>query len=636
VITEFPVPTVFNGLHEITKGSDGNLWSTDYAGQAIWRITTAGASTRFPVPTGSPYGITAGPDGNLWFTELFANQIGRITTAGVITEFPIPTSGSGPFGITAGPDGNLWFTTFVNNVDRITTAGVITEFPIPTTGSTLCTSGFPLGTCPEGITAGPDGNLWFVEAGGNNVGRITPAGVITEFPIPTVGSSPGGITAGPDGSLWFTEEAGNKIGKITLASGSGAALTVFPNRGTNSGPINVVLAQAPGTSTSVNLSGAQVKLSGAGLPNIPGTNIANPSMDILTATFDLTGAMPGPRDVVITPESGAPVTLNGAFTILPTPGCSYTVAPLNPSFPASGGIGEIVVTSNVNTAACNFHMLGSFPTNVDWIIPVAVPPIVIGGTGLPAEGLVYDVAVNSSPNSRNTTVSIFSQNVTISQAGTSTCSYNVSPTSKIFPASGGAFDINVFTSSGCAWSASSSLSWVHVTAGSSGSGNGVVRIMADPDTGGLRSGSITIAGKPFSVSQGADACGASDVSSQIAVGRGPILQDFIGGTYDETITLRNNGSTVVPSPVFLVLDGLPVTGSQCGTFLGQNQTCSVTPAPRLTFCQSPSGSDMVLFAPGGLTPGQAVTATLTFVPGPAGGAKPPVYTTRVFSGTPNK
>ena len=27
---------------------------------------------------------------------------------------------------------------------------------------------------PWGITAGPDGNLWFTEAGGGKIGRITP------------------------------------------------------------------------------------------------------------------------------------------------------------------------------------------------------------------------------------------------------------------------------------------------------------------------------------------------------------------------------------------------------------------------------------------------------------------------------
>ena len=92
-----------------------------------------------------------------------------------------------------------------NNIGRITTAGVITEFPISTAPS-----------FPGGITAGPDGNVWFAENYGNNIGRITTAGVITEFPVPTAASMPNRITAGPDGNLWFTEYNGNKIGKVWL------------------------------------------------------------------------------------------------------------------------------------------------------------------------------------------------------------------------------------------------------------------------------------------------------------------------------------------------------------------------------------------------------------------------------------
>ena len=101
-----------------------------------------------------------------------------------------------------------------NKIGRITPAGVITEFPIlPTAGSD-----------PWDITAGPDGNLWFTEYAGNNIGRITTAGDITEFLIPTVGSQPHGITAGPDGNIWFTENFGNNIGRITPAG----VITEFP------------------------------------------------------------------------------------------------------------------------------------------------------------------------------------------------------------------------------------------------------------------------------------------------------------------------------------------------------------------------------------------------------------------------
>ena len=71
------------------------------------------------------------------------------------------------------------------------------------------------GSRPFLITAGPDDNLWFTEFRGNNIGRITPGGVITEFPLSTPGSGPAGIAAGSDDNLWFTEQLGNKIGRIT-------------------------------------------------------------------------------------------------------------------------------------------------------------------------------------------------------------------------------------------------------------------------------------------------------------------------------------------------------------------------------------------------------------------------------------
>jgi len=138
---------------------------------------------------------------------------GATPAPGAVTEFPLATANSGPQGITAGPDGNLWFTEYnANKIGRITPAGVITEFSVPTAASG-----------PNWITAGPDGNLWFTEWNANQIGRITPAGVVTEFFLPTANSGPAGITAGPDGNLWFTEATANKIGRITSGIGVGSA-----------------------------------------------------------------------------------------------------------------------------------------------------------------------------------------------------------------------------------------------------------------------------------------------------------------------------------------------------------------------------------------------------------------------------
>jgi streptogramin lyase len=52
-------------------------------------------------------------------------------------------------------------------------AVTVQTFPVPSPASDL-----------QQIVAGPDGALWFTEKGANNVGRITTAGQITEFPIP--------------------------------------------------------------------------------------------------------------------------------------------------------------------------------------------------------------------------------------------------------------------------------------------------------------------------------------------------------------------------------------------------------------------------------------------------------------------
>jgi virginiamycin B lyase len=131
--------------------------------------------------------------------------------AGAIDEFPVPGGGD-PGGITAGPDGALWFVEEGSSeIGRITPTGVVTnEYPVSTTS----------GADPnrlDQITVGPDGALWFTEPRDNSIGRITTAGAITEFPLPVPGGQPEGISAGPDSNLWFTAAGLNQIGRISTA-----------------------------------------------------------------------------------------------------------------------------------------------------------------------------------------------------------------------------------------------------------------------------------------------------------------------------------------------------------------------------------------------------------------------------------
>ena len=127
-------------------------------------------------------------------------------TGPVISEFDQGLApGVALWGITAGPDGNLWFTEESHNaVGRITPGAVITEF----------SAGFPTGS-PKGIVTGPDGNLWVAMAGGDGaIAQVTKAGVVTEFPTLTPGD-PTDIAVGPDKNLWYVDSAAHLIGRIT-------------------------------------------------------------------------------------------------------------------------------------------------------------------------------------------------------------------------------------------------------------------------------------------------------------------------------------------------------------------------------------------------------------------------------------
>jgi len=128
-----------------------------------------------------------------------------------IIEYPIPSVDTKPLGIATAADGNLWFTeSNANRIGRITPAGVVTEFVLaPGLSRTLA------------VTKGPDGNIWFsgedAATGASKIGRITPMGTTTTFAIPTQlagGNAVLGIAAGPDGNIWFTEQRANKIGRF--------------------------------------------------------------------------------------------------------------------------------------------------------------------------------------------------------------------------------------------------------------------------------------------------------------------------------------------------------------------------------------------------------------------------------------
>jgi virginiamycin B lyase len=117
------------------------------------------------LPLNQATGVTLGPDGNVWMAMNGNMAIGRVTPAGSATTFPVTIPA--PWQLTTGSDGNIWFTESLRQssagLGRITPSGILTEFPFPRSDAE-----------PEGITSGPDGNLWIAEFSANAIGRLSP------------------------------------------------------------------------------------------------------------------------------------------------------------------------------------------------------------------------------------------------------------------------------------------------------------------------------------------------------------------------------------------------------------------------------------------------------------------------------
>jgi len=209
-----PGPPPMSGPFDITVGPDNNLWFTAFNG-TIGKLVPGLGITGYqavPSPTANLKGIAPGSGSTLWYLEAEGDMLRSITTTGspgvAINLGPTGLNLGAPDGITAGVGGdtNVYFTTDSGWIGKKDTNSVS-----PVTAASLG------GVDANGITVGPDGNLWVTTASG--VTKVSPGGggapsVLQGFPVQ--GAAPRGITTGPDGALWFAESGSNSVGRITL------------------------------------------------------------------------------------------------------------------------------------------------------------------------------------------------------------------------------------------------------------------------------------------------------------------------------------------------------------------------------------------------------------------------------------
>lgn len=211
-----------------------------------------------------------------------------------------------PNGVTLGPDGNLWFTDGgYSGINAMTPSGTYL-------GNILVTSH----SHPAGITTGPDGNLWFTETAGNNIGVLNVAtSTVTEYPTaPT--ANPIGIAKGPDGNLWFTEFNTSKIATINPTT---LAITEYSTLTPNAGPTGIVAGP------DGNLWFTETTASNIGVITTAGAMV---EYSVKTPSATPNAIVAGPDGALWFTESSqgaiGRITTSGSYTEYPIPGTGHT------------------------------------------------------------------------------------------------------------------------------------------------------------------------------------------------------------------------------------------------------------------------------------------------------------------------
>jgi hypothetical protein len=180
------------------------------------------------------------------------------------------------------------------------------------------------------------------------------------------------------------------------------------------------------------------------------------------------------------------------------------------------------------------------------------------------------------------------------------CNPSISSTNQQIGANANTITVNVSNTSGCSWSAQSSVDWISILTGSSGNGNGTVSLSIQPNTGVARTGTVTIAGQPFTITQ---ASGCNYVLSPAAITHFPST----GGNGSFTVTTEAGCTwTATPNePWITITSGNTGTGNgtvnftvtrndgdvRNGAITVGNQTFTFTQFPFCTFSVSAATLD---------------------------------------------
>src|ERR1051326_6124354 len=226
IVTEYDLPRPIAMPHDVVVDSSGTAWYSDFGDQFIGRLDPkTGNVTEFPIPVlkkGFPLGtldLQLDKDENLWVSLMYQGGIAKFDRkAEKFQVYPIPKEWQGDHtqqsmvsASSSHVDGKVW----TNNQDthaiyRLDLATDqyenLGEFPIPGANRTINAYGIP---------ADAQNNLYLLEFGANNIGRIDAK--TKEFKVystVTTGSRPRRGRFDEQGRLWFAEYGANGIGML--------------------------------------------------------------------------------------------------------------------------------------------------------------------------------------------------------------------------------------------------------------------------------------------------------------------------------------------------------------------------------------------------------------------------------------
>jgi virginiamycin B lyase len=193
--------------HDVAPAPDGNVW---YSAQQIGALGILDPKTREArhVPPGkgsAPHGVIQGPDGAAWLTDGGQNAIVRVDSkTEEVKAWRLP-QGSGDANLNTAVfdrDGALWFTGQNGIYGRLD----------PKTGEMKVWKA-PRGRGPYGITATPDGDIYYASLAGNHIARVDRAtGEATVIEPPTPNQGARRVWSDSKGRIWVSEWNAGQLG----------------------------------------------------------------------------------------------------------------------------------------------------------------------------------------------------------------------------------------------------------------------------------------------------------------------------------------------------------------------------------------------------------------------------------------